>query len=135
MRQCRQLSVVILLGVFCASTAQALDNFTQSASGQHTGVYASHYNPWRPQPKQWGYQDRPNHNHGNGYAPQPYNAQQPVYAAPLSHIPARRYEYRRHVQAVNPYYDTGGGLPWWAGTGAAPYGPWSIGNGWPNGLR
>lgn len=122
------------------SAAQAGGNFMQSAGVQGNGVYSPQYNPWRPQPQQWGYQNRQqnrqNNSNGNGYAAQTHNVMpQSSYAIPLSHIPARQYEYQRYVQQVNPYYNTGGGLPWWAGQGAAPYGPWSIGNGWPNGLR
>ena len=120
------------------STAQAAGNFVQSVGAQNNGVYASQYNPWRPQPKQWGYG---HNNNGNGNAersmPQPLYSEPlysvPLHAVPLAPIPARQYEYRRYIQEVNPYYDMSGGLPWWAGSGAAPYGP-AMGNGWPNGI-
>ncbi len=130
MKQCRQLLVVMLLGLSCVSTVQAAGNFAQSAGAHNNGVYVSEYNPWRPQPKQWGYQNR--QSNGNAYIAQPnYIQRPPSYPALLNYIPARRYEYRRYVQETNPYYDMNG--PWWAGSGAAPYGP-ATGNGWPNGL-
>jgi len=133
MKLISQLLVLMSFGLCCMSTAQAVGNYVQSAGTQHNGVYASQYNPWRPQPKQWGYQNK--QRNGNAYTMQPRNVLgQPAHAAPLNYISARRYEYRRYVQEVNPHYDMNGGLPWWAGSGAAPYGPWAIGNGWPNGL-
>jgi len=135
MKFSRQFSVVMLSGLFCISTAQAAGNFSQSAGVRNNGAQASQYNPWRPQPRQWGYQNKRNNGNGNGngHAGQThYGMPQSRYVIPQSPIPSRRYEYRRYIQEVNPYYDSAG--PWWAGHGAAPYGPWAIGNGWPNGI-
>ena len=134
MKSAHQLLFVVLSGLFCMSAAHAAGNFVQSSGAQNTDVRASHYNPWRPQPRQWGYQKNSNGNAHRDSGQARYITHRPRYAIPLSHIPARQFEYRRYVQEVTPYYNTGGGLPWWAGSGAAPYGPWAIGNGWPNGI-
>jgi len=129
-----QLLVVVLTSLSCVSTAQAADYFMSQQTQGNNG-YSSQYNPWRPQPQRWGYQQRQYYSNqsGNGrltsYTPQPRQ-----YAAPISQIQARQFEYRRYVQQVNPYYGTNNGLPWWADQNAVPFGPAAIGNGWPNGL-
>ena len=111
-----KLSILLLSSVFCVTAVQA-------SGAQNNGVYASQYNPWRPQPQNWGYQNR-SHNRaaaqGMGVRPQP------LYAAPLSRIPARQFEYRGYIKQVNPYYSNQ--MPWWSDQAAVPYGPWALGN-------
>jgi len=134
MKPVYQLLVCVLSGIFYLSVAHASGNVVQSAGIHNNGVRAAQSNPWRPQPRQWGYQNNRNgygqRDSGRAYSITP----QPHYAIPLSHIPARQFEYRYFVQQMQPYYGVGGGLPWWAGSGAATYGPWAVGNGWPNGV-
>ena len=125
MKRNSQLLFVMLAAVSFMSTAQA-------TGMQNSGVQASQYNPWRPQPQQWGAQNGRNNNHANtgqsiGIRPQP------LYSAPVNPvIPARQFEYRRYIQQVNPYY--GNQMPWWSDPVAVPYGPWSFGNNGSNGF-
>jgi len=92
---------------------------------------ASQYNPWRPQPQQWGNQHRQGDNgletrQTMGVKPQQH------YSAPLNRIPARQFEYRHYMQQVSPYYSNQ--MPWWSDPVAVPYGPWSTGNDGSNGF-
>jgi len=121
MKRKAQLLILVLTGAFVASTAQAVGM-------QNSGAYASQYNPWRPQPQQWGYQNRDNRNMRQTEGVMP----QPLYGTPQSLIPARQYEYRRYIQQVNPYYNNQ--MPWWSDQVAVPYGPWSLGNNGSNGF-
>ena len=101
-----------------------------------TGIYgsggvASQYNPWRPQVQQWGYSNQNNgrsHVSPHAEGTMPY----PLYAVPMSRIPARQFEYRRYIQQVNPYYSHQ--VPWWSDPVAVPYGPWAFGNNGVNGF-
>lgn len=102
--------------------AHAHDNAVMGSSASQP----KQYNPWRPIPRGWG-------NHHKHSAVMVQKAIPLVYAVPMHPIHARQFEYRNYVQQVNPYYGNGG-LPWWSDTTAVPYGPWSQGNGWPNGL-
>ena len=109
--------------IFIAVLSALLMTDTVMAAGMQNG--SSQYNPWRQQPRQWGYQTRQNGNslesgHAMGVRPQL------PYSAPLNRIPARQFEYRRYIQQVNPYYSNQ--MPWWSDPVAVPYGPWSLGN-------
>jgi len=119
------LLITMLTGVFFISTAQA--------SGMYSnGTQASQYNPWRPQPQQWGYQ---NGWHENRAEPRQSESvsRQSIYSTPPSPvIPARQFEYRHFIHQVSPYY--GNQMPWWTDHNAVPYGPWSLGNSGVNGF-
>jgi len=132
MKRNSHLLFMMLVVVFPVSTAQA-------AGMQNNGVYASHYNPWRPQPPQWGIQNGQNdiHVEERQHHVEAWHdfgvRSKPLYSAPVNTvIPARQFEYRRYIQQVNPYY--GNQMPWWSDPVAVPYGPWSFGNNGINGF-
>ena len=135
-----QHSTWVLVGLMCClSSAQAADYTSLTVGTQYNGVHQPRYNPWRPQPKQWGYQgNRPDNRLATQVNAGPRRGYQPPrYSQPLSPILARQYEYRNYVQQVSPYYGvygSYGGVPWWADPVAVPYGPWAMGNGWPGGI-
>jgi len=118
MKRRSQFMIVMFAAVTFISTVQA--NGMQRNGIQQNGVQASQYNPWRPQPQQWGGQHRQNYQ-AQSYGVMP----QSLYPVPQSLIPARQFEYRRYIQQVNPYYSNP--MPWWSDQSAVPYGPWSKG--------
>lgn len=114
------------------SAAQAMDYGVVSVGVQasgNNGVQQERYNPWRPQPKQWGF-----NNDRQQLQTRPMVQPQPVYVYPVHPIHSRQVEYRGYLQQFGAYYGNQGGLPWWADQSAVPYGPWAAGNGWPNGI-
>lgn len=134
MKHCRQLCALVLTSFCYLNTAWATDYFVQQAGADSRG-YSSQYNPWRPQPPRWGYQrHQGNVNYFAGDSSANSARQLRRYAAPISQIQARQFEYQRYVEQVRPYYGMNNGLPWWADQSQVPYGPWAIGSGWPNGL-
>jgi hypothetical protein len=122
------LPVLLLSGLSTVSlVSQAHDSYGTAAVTSIGVSQQKQYNPWRPVPRQWGRQ------HKQRATAVQQQGNMPAYVVTPSPIHARQYEYRNYVQQVNPY-DGNGGIPWWADPVAVPYGPWAIGNGWPNGL-
>jgi hypothetical protein len=122
------LPVLLLTSLSTVSlVAQAHDSYGTTAVTSMGTSQQKQYNPWRPVPRQWGGQ------HKQRATTVQQQAYTPAYAVMPHPIHARQYEYRNYVQQVNPYYGNGG-IPWWSDPVAVPYGPWAIGNGWPNGL-
>ena len=126
----RPLSALILFVlVTCMPVSQAAGNGMLLVTEKNSGVQPMRVNPWRAQAQRRGYMN------GNGPARvQVIQAPQPAYAIPVHPIHSRQVEYRGYLQQFGTYYGNHGGVPWWANQQAVPYGPWAIGNGWPNGI-